>query len=72
MIFSKVVSIKDGMAFVTDVYSDGGIHTIEYPEAQLPKQVKDKISLLKYLPENDNEGVEGVGIRVGSDTFWVT
>lgn len=37
----------------------------------MPPKDRDNLNLLRWLPENDNIGIEDVGVRVGSKIFWL-
>lgn len=74
MLFKKVVTLRDGIVTVDTIRSRWGSTTDPktYAEDKMPKRIRAKLALLMYLPENDNEGIDGVGIRVGSNIFWIT
>jgi hypothetical protein len=75
MLFKYLVTRNnDGTIDVDDIPSDTAISridSIKYTEETLPKEIGDKMKMLMWTPEETNNGLDEIGIRVGERMFWI-
>jgi len=75
MLFKYLVTRNnDGTIDVDDIPSDTAISKIDcikYTDETLPKEIGDKMKMLMWTPEETNNGLDEIGIRVGERMFWI-
>lgn len=71
--FTHVVTMLSPGVTVDYINSDGLMGGKEHYKntRSLPPDIRDKVKQLMWVPQDDAELRDGVGIRIGKGIFWI-